>query len=119
MEGKRRTKEGNDTGKNSGRPKDNEHPLPPIQTSLASEICNTTGNGRRETTDLYVLLAQYSRGRQSATHYGSRDVETCHSFLDLRSQIPCTDDIGTWYIIQYNACENLGKHLTSWEEACL
>ena len=56
MERKRRTEEGNDTGNNSDSSRDDEQPLPPIQTTLASELCNTTGNGRGETTDLYVFL---------------------------------------------------------------
>ena len=41
-EEKKRTEEGNDTGKNSDSSKYDEHPLPSIQTTLASELCNTT-----------------------------------------------------------------------------
>ena len=56
MERIRHTEESNDTGKNSDRSIDDEQPLPPIQTTLASELCNTTGNGRGETIDLCVYL---------------------------------------------------------------
>jgi len=102
MERNRRTEEGNDTGGNRADSKEDEYPLPAIQTTLASELCDTASNGRGEATDLYVLLVQLvqcSKGRQSATYEDSQDIETCQSFLDFRSQVPCTNDIGTWYII--------------------